>query len=1130
MLFSKKLFLLAIGGVGTVAIGRSSFGSLGWYEGKLSDDDLQKIFELTKNAKDVILDPSLDSNIKELTRSPYIYSLFSTNLDTFTSGLKNHFYSWFLYEWANRLLSETKEVAFSDSKIQILEAFNKAEDKYKPNQGGDGTPFDTKHWTKENHLITETKEDLERIFLDFFFKSLYLKADKSAFEVSDIGQFGDREYIEAVAKFQEFVFKDWLIYQKPVFLCRKEWKLSSSFPSNEKRFKENKDGDTKKRRPDTPTIDWPDFHEVEDEIIKFNKDGLCQNYSLFTLEELSKLDGREIDAFVTKYFAEVKTDGVNPGVTQPSKLENVDDVYKLFIEDNKVNNLGLKLNESVIDSTGKLKDETNKYIFSFREVKFGSGKATYIKTPKGITFIWIDPKSKADSINDYTIKGNSPINDFSIEEQLKNYFKNYKLEVLGRYFESQKDKGVLFGHRSWSSSVTDLLISSSNFVTELRKNKEHWESMRKLSEAVKDYGSITYGEDKKLDFSAGLAVPTFMQRNLDKTTNVLKKEIKKKTGEPNTKSKTHKEQEQENVKELFKSIDTTNDGLFPWLKAYYSVGNNIDLAEKARELKEKIKDYINGIRDPKTHSENGRSSFFLNDYIFDNIYNDFITKEKGEFLKQATVSLMLVNEMKFQYLNNDLKGFADRLTKRIYLGIEDDFKELFEEVIKDVYYGSSYINEPMENRLNYGGFHYEKPENENKQCLRRLNVVDDKKKKAEEIKKEEKDKKKNGCEEKLTSNRNEWLKKVSDYWTLKNYVFSADGYELGSYSSNNYIQFLFSLYLLSVDNFSTLREFVISKIPTGRYGALVWMDDVSNVGTKINTNEEIGSEDNASKSIKSITSYFRNTRQTEIFHPFFSSKIEVEPTKEHPLTADHLSAFARVEKDGYLELYGFKGLFAERLNVKQLPEAVAKAIFSEFTKANPKGNKNYAFEGENGGDVVQGSAFGSLQSSADKDAIYEIVRSFKNMKALKAFLSRHLSNVASKVFKDISDSDYENSGSSKSLYEVQQMTLNAIKSMNADDKFKRMTSRFSGFLQNPVAEESVHSTSKFFIPRSSDSSNGYIIYITQVNQYDFGSGFAEFVDAIRRDAFIKMVVKLAANDQTKSSVVNDYLISKNMFI
>lgn len=1130
MLFSKKLFLLVGGSSGLVSLTKVSSSKLDWFGDRVSSSDLAKILKLTKNVKDVKLSPFLDSNITG-SSFPYLYSLFSTNLETFTDELNKNFYPWFLYEWANWFLERTDSKAFIDTKLEIVEVFKKAEEKYKPNAGGSGTPFDSKHWTKENHIITESKDGLENIFLKFFFKSFYLDDSKNGFEISSSieSQLGDKAYASAIVDFQKFVFNDWKSNQKPVLLCKKEWNLSEKFNSTEKIFKDDTEKDHK---PSKPTIDWPDFYIVKDELITFSNGSDCDGNQLLTLDELSKLEGREIDAFVANYFDQEIEKASDIIVTQANELTTISNIYELFLSDDKVGNLNYKVNESVIDDNGILKNKKNSYLLSFRQVKFNNEKkGIFIKTKKGITFLLFDDKSKNVSIDKALLKNQTSINGFSLETQLQNYFKKRSLEILGRYFSSKAEaKGnqintdnseVLFGKQLWLSQFRDLLIKSSSFVHELRKNKENWESTKKLSAAVKDYGSITYDSNKKLTFSAGLAVPTFMPRNLDNKTSIIPTDT---AGSKKASSSTT-----ENTTNWLSSIKKENDGLFPWLNKYYSVSDDkTALYKTASDLKKAISDYLNAIKVHTVKSEQQRTSFFFKDYVLDNIYGGFITKDSGEFLKKATVSLMLSNEMRFKFENNDLSGFVSNLNSQIagirqtesqQLSSVTRLNSLLEESIKDIYYGSSYLSEPLENRLNYGGFKYSEAKDQNKDCFRSLKTVSATSASTPSPS--------TTCTS-LGENKKEWLQKVSDYWSLKNYVFSADGYELGSHSTNNYIKFLFSLYSFSKNNFSELRNFVSGKIPTGRYGALVWVDHVSSSNNKVNS-KNVGAPDDASKTLDELTSYFRRTKKDEIFHPFFSSKIEAEETKTKPTVSGHIGAYAKIKKEEneYLELYGFQGLVTERLNLQGLPEEVKKAIFVNFKKANPKDNKNYSSSDDTNNETPAGLAYGIAFSD---DVLEELIDSFKNIITLKNFLKDYLSDVSSTVLQKISSDSYKQGSTDKSLSEIKKMFKDEIQKLKSDKKFKTLIRRFSGFLQNPNLTESVYWTQKFYIPDTDDKSNGFVVYITQINKHDFGDGFNDFVKEIDISTFIKMVTKLSTQQDANSSMVNGYLISKKVFI
>lgn len=264
------------------------------------------------------------------------------------------------------------------------------------------------------------------------------------------------------------------------------------------------------------------------------------------------MDGREIDAFIFKYFNEVESSTDTSADKslqgdQYSGLNSDKDIYKIFIQDGSPSGANFSQPNGEVIGEGDLSSNKTKHFLSWRKVKFGNTEkfGTYVRTDGGITFLYIDDQDK-------NVKGKILGNpkQYELSRKLKEFFVSKAGELVGKYLarNGMPLPAGIFGNRSWSDQTYELAKNFSLFSLELAKNKSHWDTMVKLSSAVKDYGEASF-ESSKPHESLGLGLPLWMKRNLDSTTSLLSSS----SGTSN----------------FLSSLNGSNNGLFPLLRDYY---------------------------------------------------------------------------------------------------------------------------------------------------------------------------------------------------------------------------------------------------------------------------------------------------------------------------------------------------------------------------------------------------------------------------------------------------------------------------------------------------------------------------------------------------------------------------------
>ncbi|AEG73426.1 hypothetical protein MHF_1185 [Mycoplasma haemofelis Ohio2] len=562
------------------------------------------------------------------------------------------------------------------------------------------------------------------------------------------------------------------------------------------------------------------------------------------------------------------------------------------------------------------------------------------------------------------------------------------------------------------------------------------------------------------------------------------------------------------------TIQEGNDGNYPELTKHLFAGWNKkeELYERSLKLRKSIAELINA---SKVSNATLGDGIFFNDYVLDNVFFDFKKDEK--LFRDTIKNIAILNALGFNWFKNDLDGFAKRLLSHAGLqnvdqsGIQDSVRES----VIDVFYGNSYQKEAPEDRLNYGGYKYEKEfdASASKFCARKLK--NDKGTPKEEI---------SGSCAKVHDNRKQYRQKLVNYWLLKNYFFNSHGYEVSSKESSQYIHFLYSIYWLVNQNFNNLRSFLVSHIPNNRYGALIWKERVEKSSWSKSKSKEssadIGKSKESKKEIENPDMYFSSSNLDEIFSPFASSEIEVPKQEEDkmPLYADKISAFAITGKDEYTEFHGFDGFNSPMFG--SLSKELKKLIFADGFADN----KSYLSDGDSQHTI--GSAFGAFSSEGWGD-IDGIADSFKHKDRLKWFVNSFFPAQS-----DVLNSWISTEDSKVALDAVADISLDQMKSKvkeifrDKKDAYEAAISRFSGFIKSTGS--TTDENQRYFIPDPQDSNKGWIIYATQVNRNDMLRGFDDFVKVIGFRTLFRTAFSLANQDSLKSKAVNQEYLDKNL--
>ncbi|AEW45724.1 hypothetical protein MHC_04340 [Mycoplasma haemocanis str. Illinois] len=1061
MLFTKRIFFLSGLTSGGYWFFYNSDGGSGL---ELDEIVLEDIRKATESLNKVSFSSGLDPYASQ-SSNPFAYSLFASNLDTFTKKLYNNFYDWVLFQWAdNFLLSENSNKYAIQKRSIYSELLNRKEEYKKSDKPS------PKNWSLVNHIISSSKDVLEKSFQEVFLNTLHISGAEFK---------GEEGYEARVVEFQKFLYEKWLFVEKPVLLCTKDWAYSTAFSNTLYSSIEGKDG------PQSSNFNFPDISDSSGFSTFKSKlnSGPCSDsdYKLWTISELSELkDGYKLSAILHQSNGQSKN-----GQSDSSGSEGTPG---LFMSSSSSSSDNFPINSEIFNSSSSSSSslKSNKSIVSHKDLQVKDGTGTYSRNNSGFSFFYKN-KQYAD-VKTTLLKNTDKFTQVKLTEELKKFFKSRSGEIIASFLSNRNT--ALFGS-PLSDRFSVMLRDATNFSEQLRKNGEMWKMLSSFSSVFKENINVEWESSsgsmvpKK---NHGLVTPILFKRNFDSNTALSESK-------------------------WLDAIKENNDGNYPELtKHLFSGWNKKDeLYERSLKLRKSIFELINASKVSNAILGDG---IFFNDYVLDNVFFDF--KQDEKLFRDTIKNIAILNALDFNWFKNDLDGFSKRLLRHVGLqnmdksGIQDSIRES----VIDVFYGNSYQKEVPEDRLNYGGYKYEKEfdASQSKFCARKLK--NDKGTFKEEI---------NSCT-KVNDNRNQYRQKLINYWLLKNYFFNSHGYEVSSKESTQYIHFLYSIYWLVNENFNNLRSFLVSHIPNNRYGALVWKERVEKSSwSKSKSKDEssdIGKSKQSKKEIENPEMYFSSSNLDEIFSPFASTSISVPKSLEDkmPLYADKISAFAITGKDEYTEFHGFDGFNSPMFGSlsKELKQLIFADGFSD--------NKSYLFDGDS--QHIIGTAFGAFSSEGWGD-IDGIIDSFKHKNRLKWFVNSFFPAQSDILNSWISEED-----SKVALDAVADISLDQMKSKVKEifkDKkgaYAAAISRFSGFVKS--SGSTTDENQRYFIPDSQDSNKGWIIYVTQVNRNDMLKGFDDFVKVIGFRTLFRTAFSLANQDSLKSKAVNQEYLDKNL--
>lgn len=87
--------------------------------------------------------------------------------------------------------------------------------------------------------------------------------------------------------------------------------------------------------------------------------------------------------------------------------------------------------------------------------------------------------------------------------------------------------------------------------------------------------------------------------------------------------------------------------------------------------------------------------------------------------------------------------------------------------------------------------------------------------------------------------------------------------------------------------------------------------------------------------------------------------------------------------------------------------------------------------------------------------------------------------------------------------------------------------RYIGLINNAQKDEYIFLNRTHFIPDASDSLNGYVSFVMQINNADVSdlNSFKRFLATLGSDAFLKIVANLSQNPQLQAAAENDFLLT-----
>ncbi|OAL10170.1 hypothetical protein A6V39_04630 [Candidatus Mycoplasma haematobovis] len=1100
MLLSKR-FSVAVGVTGSASA--FMFYQQGWDTGSALDDAiLSDIYKDTALLTKVSIDSSIDSNISGVKAS-FAYTLFSTNLDSFVKKLHEHFHTWALFRWADSFLQEGNNESYLVPKATIYDELVKLKFSYAKPSKANLTP---QNWDRDSYIATQAKPVLEKQFKDVFFSTLFVtkKGDKHelGFDESIYTQYGRGSYSSKVSHFQQFIYDEWIKQESPFLLCTRDWKYSTNF--NQGNFK-NEDSI---KKPEKPSFDFPDFGDIESEVKEFNnsygnsngKKDFCRNqdYQIWTASKIAELkDGYKASAILWR-------NGKDNGNSATKTINgNGEKVLDLFVDNGNGNQEQTSWNVPKDLLSSSSSDKKN--LFALRDVKSNNNNniATYARTLSGLSFFFKNSehsdtkkfllKNLSESESERTKK----IGLFELKDELKEFFGKKAGQLLASYLS--KNKSQLFKD-GISEKLSSLLGSTYEFAQQLDKNQNLWKILHSFSETSKNYLDVKWGqgqEEKAPSKEHGLATPILFKRNLDMITSL---------GEA----------------KWLTEIKSDNDGSFTTLtKDLFKEENKEELFNKAQELKKELAKFFSNV------SVNEEKQYF-NDYLLDNIYYDF---KKADIIKKTIRNVALINKLGFNWFKNEINDYSIKVARSTSLpnNTQEELQQEIKNSVIDVFYAKEYLKEDYSDRLNYGGYKYTNINNNDKYCARKITNGDTKKLTVSTTL--------NDCSKKTEHEENEkqFRQKLVNYWLIKNYYYHAYGYEISSDLSSKYIYYLYSIFWLTNNQFANLKSFILSNIPSNRFGALVWMDKVEKAHWK---NGEIeGSEakigknktsDNNQAEIDNVDMYFRDVNLSDIFNPFASTKIDKpkETNEKFPLNSDRISAFAKTGNNEFTEFFGFQGFVSEVFG--DLDKEIMQKIFKNFQIHNPSKNKNYNLltpyevKEEN----TTGLAFGTVVK--EQQDVNTVIDSFGGVDTLLHWVNSYFKSQSDILKSWVSEKNANAPLANKANIPLPEMKQKVKEIFKDGQAYKNATTRFSGFLQGST--ESTFQDQKFFIANKDNTNTGWIIYITQVNRNDFQGGFEKLIDEIGIKTLFKMLAMLPNVEVARMRPAHQMFLENNLTV
>lgn len=1114
MLLSRRFYtVIGVAGSGSALM----YYQRGWDTGSALDDAiLREIYKDTAGLTKVSIDSSIDSKVLG-TRTPFFYTLFSTNLDTFVKKVHEHFHTWALFKWADSFLQEGNNESYLARKSNIYDELVRLKFSYATPKRADLSP---KNWDRDNYIATEGKTVLQKEFEDVFFSTLFVKKNgdkyELAFDENTHTEYGKNSYSSKVSDFQKFIYDQWIEQESPFLLCTRDWNYSNTFQQGNFKIEEGI------KKPDKPNFAFPDFGDIEKPVEAFNKEfsngsgnkGGCRNtdYEIWTRSKIAELkDGYKSSAILWRNSSSNNNGNGNEKTINTSGTS--EKIINLFVDDHNGSSDKWNVPKDLLSSNASSSSITGKKNLShLRDVKANNNnnKGTYARTLTGLSFF--SKNSEHSDTKDFLLKNLSEnknkngekIGLFELKDVLKEFFQKKAGQLLAGYLSKQGNQ--LFSE-GISRNLATLLGATSEFAKQLDKNQNLWKILQSFSDTAKEYVNAKWGQGqgKALSKEYGLATPILFKRNLDMTTQL-------------------------NSGEWLINIDKENDGNYEELtKDLFKDQTKEQLFNKAEELKDALSKFFGGSQTGEEETQ------YFNDYLLDNVYYEF---KKEDIVKKTIRNVSLVNKLGFNWFKNELTNYSIKVANSTSLSNtkEEELQKEIKNNVIDVFYAKEYLKENYSERLNYGGYKFNNINNNSKFCARKLTNVDLRKLSATLT--TPSDCQKGQHEE----NETQFRQKLVNYWLTKNYYYNSYGYEISSDLSSKYIYYLYSIFWLTNNQFANLKSFMLSNMPSNRFGALVWMDKVDSAYWKKdqagenNTKGIIGknkSENNNQVEIDNPDMYLRDVNLPDIFNPFASTKIE-KPKEEikherFPLNSERISAFAKTGNNEFTEFFGFKGFVSETFG--DLDKEITQKIFKDFQTHNPPKNKNYNLSTplENEDENITGLAFGTVVG--EKQDVNTIINSFGAVTTLQAWVNAYFKSQSDKLNSWVTEKSSTAPLSNKANIPLPEMKEKVKEIFRNSKAYENAITRFSGFLQGAVAD--TFPDQKFFIADSKakkEDGKGWIIYITQLNRNDFQGGFEKLINEIGIKTLFKMLAMLPNSEAARTKSAYQLFLENNLII